>query len=133
MVSQVPLADFGEERLRERLADMDWLEHTARAHELALETIGRHATLIPMRLCSVYRGESGVSEMLAREATALEEALVHLEGKTEWGVKVFASPADDGDHDHRGRRGPNRRLRDRLHAAPAHRPRPSPYRRPATA
>jgi hypothetical protein len=96
VVSQVPLSDFGEERLRERLADMEWLERTARAHELALETIGRHATLIPMRLCSVYRSESGVTEMLAREARALEEALVHLNGKTEWGVKVFATPATTG-------------------------------------
>ncbi len=93
VVSRVPLADFGEERLRDRLADMDWLERTARAHELALETIGRYATLIPMRLCSVYRNETGVTEMLAREAKALEEALVHLDAKTEWGLKVFATPS----------------------------------------
>lgn len=71
---------------------MDWLEGTARAHELTLETVGRHVTLIPMRLCSVYREEAGVTEMLAREEIALEEALVHLEGKPEWGVKVFTNP-----------------------------------------
>jgi Gas vesicle synthesis protein GvpL/GvpF len=92
VVSQVPLEDFGEERLRERLADLEWLERTARAHEQVLEMVGREATLIPMRLCSVYRSEDGVTKMLAQEAKALEEALAHLEGKTEWGVKVFANP-----------------------------------------
>jgi hypothetical protein len=30
--------------------------------------------------------------MLTREAKALEEALVHLDGKTEWGVKGYALP-----------------------------------------
>ena len=38
VVSRVPLADFGEDQLREHLADMAWLERTARAHEQALET-----------------------------------------------------------------------------------------------
>ncbi|MEA2158861.1 MAG: hypothetical protein QOD66_1241, partial [Solirubrobacteraceae bacterium] len=98
VVSQVPLEDFGEVRLRERLADLEWLERTARTHEHVLETVGRHATLIPMRLCSVYRSPEGVTQMLKREEQALEEALAHLEGKTEWGVKVFANPvAGPGD------------------------------------
>ena len=88
----MPLAEFGEERLRENLADMEWLERTARAHEVALETIGRHATLIPMRLCSLYRGRPGVVAMLRREAEALSTALEHLQGKSEWGVKAFAHP-----------------------------------------
>jgi Gas vesicle synthesis protein GvpL/GvpF len=91
VVSEVPLADFGEERLRERLADMEWLERTARTHEEVLEMIGQDATLIPMRLCSVYHDQDGVKRMLAREAHALADALEHLQGKTEWGVKVFAS------------------------------------------
>ncbi len=92
VASRVPLADFDEERLRERLANRERLEWTARTHEHVLDTIGKQATLIPMRLCSVYRDQSGVIEMLTREAPALEKALEHLEGKTEWGVKVFALP-----------------------------------------
>ena len=92
VLSDVPLEDFGEVRLRERLADMHWLEHAARTHENVLEEIAGTATLIPMRLCSVFRSERGVREMLTREARALTEALDHLEGKAEWAVKVFASP-----------------------------------------
>jgi hypothetical protein len=99
VVSEVPLEDFDEERLRERLADMEWLERTARAHEQVLEMVGRHATLIPMRLCSVYRSEDGVTKMLTQEAKALEQALAHLKGKTEWGVKVFANPVAPGGID----------------------------------
>jgi hypothetical protein len=70
---------------------MAWLERTARSHEGVLEAVGEHETLIPMRLCTIYRGETGVREMLLREHGALTDALAHLEGKSEWGVKVFAA------------------------------------------
>jgi hypothetical protein len=91
-VSEVALDEFGEERLREHLRDMAWVETVARAHEAALDQIRAQATVIPMRMCTVYRSESGVREMLRREATPLREALDHLDGKAEWGVKGFADP-----------------------------------------
>lgn len=93
IVSRVPLADFGEAPLRERLTDMQWLERTARTHEEVLDLFGRDRTLIPMRICSIYRGQSGIQEMLRREAAGLHEGLAHLRGRTEWGVKVFAERA----------------------------------------
>jgi hypothetical protein len=104
-VSDVSLADFGEEQLRAHLNDMDWLERTARAHEAVLEAIGGQLTLIPMRLCTVYRATTGLSEMLDREGPTMAAALDFLAGKAEWGVKVFAddrpapqrSPGEDDD------------------------------------
>lgn len=93
VVSRVPLVEFGEGPLREHLADMDWLEATARAHEDVLEQVARGGTPIPMRLCSIYQHESGVRGMLVREADGLREALAHLSGKAEWGVKAFADVA----------------------------------------
>jgi hypothetical protein len=90
VVSHVPLAEFEEERLREHLADMAWVERTARAHEHMLEMIAGVTTLIPMRMCSIYRSEDGVREMLAHEHDALNAALEHLRGRAEWAVKVFA-------------------------------------------
>jgi Gas vesicle synthesis protein GvpL/GvpF len=90
VVSRVPLAEFGEEPLREHLSDMEWLERTARRHEHVQEQVAAGGTPIPMRLCSIYRDESGVRSMLVREGPALREALDNLRGKTEWGVKAFA-------------------------------------------
>lgn len=98
VTSQVPLDEFDEARLREHLADMAWVEATARAHESVLEHVCGQATVIPMRMCTVYRTEGGVREMLHREADALTDALEHLRGKTEWGVKAFVS-LDGDEHD----------------------------------
>lgn len=90
VVSQVAIEDFGEARLREHLADMAWVETTARAHEDVLEQTRAQVTVIPMRMCTVYRNEAGLREMLRREEPALTDALAHLAGKTEMAVKVFA-------------------------------------------
>jgi hypothetical protein len=91
--SQVPLEEFDEVQLREHLADMAWVEATARAHEAVLETIRDQTTVIPMRMCTVYRTQDGIREMLAREAVPLRDALDDLDGKAEWGVKVFTTVA----------------------------------------
>jgi hypothetical protein len=104
VVSRVPLAEFSETALRTHLSDMSWVEATARAHEQTLELVARRATVIPMRMCSVYSSEDGLREMLRREAPALTDGLAQLAGKSEWGVKVFADsrlrragpPSDDG-------------------------------------
>ncbi len=92
VASQVPLSEFGEETLRESLNDVEWLEHTARGHERVLDEVRALTTVIPMRLCTVYRSQSSVADMLGRERAALVEALDRLDGKTEWGLKIFADP-----------------------------------------
>ncbi len=96
VTSRVPLEEFDEARLREHLADMTWVEATARAHEGVLDRVGDQVTVIPMRMCTVYRTEGGVREMLHREADGLQDALERLRGKTEWGVKAFVSVVDGG-------------------------------------
>ncbi len=95
VASQVPLKEFDEASLREHLADMTWVEATARAHERILDRIREQATVIPMRMCTVYRTEGGVREMLQREADALVEAIERLHGKAEWGVKGFVGAERD--------------------------------------
>ena len=92
IASDVPLAEFDEERLRENLNDVEWLEQTARGHELVLEAARESATIVPLRLCTIYRGEDHVRVMLEREQAVFRDALRRLEGKTEWGVKLIAEP-----------------------------------------
>jgi hypothetical protein len=89
VVRGVPLAEYGEDALRANLNDIAWLEDAARRHEAVLEGLLRHATVIPLRLCTIYHDEDAVREMLVAEQGALTEALARLDGHTEWGVKAF--------------------------------------------
>lgn len=92
LVSDVDGTEFAEARLREQMDDVAWVQDAARRHEAVIEAIGVQRTVIPMRMCTVYPVEEDIRELLARESRGLREALRYLDGKTEWGIKVFAHP-----------------------------------------
>ncbi|WP_435215027.1 GvpL/GvpF family gas vesicle protein [Streptomyces sp. bgisy034] len=92
VVSTVPEADFAEAPLRAHLEDLDWLTVTARAHQQVIDALTAVTTPLPLRLGTVFRDDSGVRTMMeAREADFLR-VLDRLEGRVEWGVKVFVEP-----------------------------------------
>jgi hypothetical protein len=90
LVSEVPLAEFDEDALRENLNDVAWLEEKARAHEDVLEAALARGAVVPLRLCTVFAGEEQVRAMLVREHGVLKDALERLEGRAEWGLKAYA-------------------------------------------
>jgi hypothetical protein len=90
VVSVVPEEDFAEEPLRAHLEDLDWLSVTARAHQSVIDALTVVTSPLPLRLATVFRDNSGVRTMMeAREETFLR-TLDRLEGRVEWGVKVYA-------------------------------------------
>jgi hypothetical protein len=89
IVSRVSLQEFGQEELRANLKDLEWLEAKVRAHQAVLETVLANFTLIPMRFCTICQSESRVQEMLAHHYDEFVEMLTRLEGRREWGVKVY--------------------------------------------
>lgn len=95
VVSRVPLAEFEEDELRSHLSDIDWVERVARAHEAVLDDLCARTVVVPMRMCTVYRSDENLRSMLQREATNLRSALEFLDGKLEWGLKIFAREESD--------------------------------------
>lgn len=122
LVSEVPAADYDDERLREHLNDIDWVERTARAHEDVLEQALAVCTIVPLRLCTLFHDRDGVRELLRDERAGLDAGLRTLAGRAEWGVKLFvnsrrlqeslaAAAADDAEGD--GLSYINRKQRER--------------------
>jgi len=89
IVSKVSLQEFGQEALEANLEDIEWVKAKVLAHQRVLEAVLVSHTLIPMRFCTIYRSESGVQEMLTQHYDDFVETLTQLEGKQEWGVKVY--------------------------------------------
>jgi hypothetical protein len=98
VLSDVDLADFGEEGLRRNLEDLGWLEQVARRHDDVVSLVAGHAPVAPMRLATVFLGEESLRERLHEWAAGLHAALDRVEGCQEWSVKVFVDTAgiDDG-------------------------------------
>jgi hypothetical protein len=93
IVSVVPLDQFGEDALKRNLNDIEWLESVARTHEDVLEAALGSGPIVPMRICTIFRGEEQVRRMLADGQSAFAETLDRLDGRAEWGVKVVADRA----------------------------------------
>src|SRR5213079_1344645 len=89
LVSRVPLADYDDEQLREHLNDIEWVERTARAHEVVLEQALEDCTIVPLRLCTLFRGLERVRDFLRDEHDGLTAGLAALTGRAEWGLKLF--------------------------------------------
>lgn len=90
LVSRVPLAEYGDEQLRRHLEDLAWVERIARRHENVLEAALSETTIVPLRLCTLYRDTDGVRRLLREHRTAFRDGLSRVDGCVEWGVKVFA-------------------------------------------
>jgi hypothetical protein len=90
LASEVPLDDFGDDVLPERLNDPDWLERNARAHDDVLEAVLDDASVVPFRFGTIYLDRSEVGTMLDDRRDELERALERIEGRVELGVKAFA-------------------------------------------
>lgn len=91
LVSKVLLAEFGQEALETNLNNLEWLEAKVRAHQGILETVLAGQTLIPTRFCTIYRSESRIREILARYHDDFMDTLARLNGKYEWGVKLYCN------------------------------------------
>ncbi|WP_328437630.1 GvpL/GvpF family gas vesicle protein [Streptomyces sp. NBC_00444] len=98
VLSTVPERDFAEEPLRAHLEDLEWLTETARAHQSVIDALTAVTTPLPLRLATVFRDDSGVRIMMEAREEEFRRTLDRLEGRVEWGVKVYvdAEPAQTG-------------------------------------
>lgn len=92
VVSDVDLAEFGEDGLRRNLEDLRWLEEVARTHHGVVHAVAAKAPTAPLRLATICLDEGAVRERLDEWHDGLAAALRRVEGRTEWSVKAFAPP-----------------------------------------
>ncbi|GGX16201.1 GvpL/GvpF family gas vesicle protein [Streptomyces chryseus] len=95
VVGAVPAEDFAEAPLKKRLEDLDWLTATARAHEAVIGAMTTVTCTVPLRLATVCVDDSGVRRLLDAGHDRFVTTLERLEGRVEWGVKVYADPQPD--------------------------------------
>jgi Gas vesicle synthesis protein GvpL/GvpF len=102
VLSRVPERDFAEEPLHRHLEDLDWLTATARAHQGVIDALTVVTTPLPLRLGTVFRDDSGVRVMMEEREDAFRRTLDRLQGRVEWGVKVYAETEAAGSADQDG-------------------------------
>jgi len=89
LMSYVPLNEYNEESLKEKLEDVGWIVPRAQAHERIIESVMQFCAVIPVKFCTIFNDESKVSETLRRNYTEFKSLLDYLSDKQEWGVKTY--------------------------------------------
>lgn len=90
VVSDVDLAEYGEESLRQNLERLDWLEDVARSHDTVVQAVASLGPTAPLRLATICLDDDGVRRRLDDRYDELEQVLDRVEGRREWSVKVLA-------------------------------------------
>ena len=89
LVRDVAMEEFGEDALKDRMKDPQWLEQHIWQHARVLEVAMRFGTVIPMKLLTIFRTEDRLLKSLLALDGTLRDLCGKLQGKEEWGVKVF--------------------------------------------
>ena len=69
-------------------------EKNAMAHENVVELVMFNHTVLPMRFCTIIKGDDGVRKMLESFYDEFKKNLVALKGKIEVGLKVYWDSAE---------------------------------------
>ncbi|MDX3850957.1 GvpL/GvpF family gas vesicle protein [Streptomyces sp. AK02-01A] len=93
VVQHVEAALFTAEAWQERLSDQRELERCARAHHQVVSAAAACGPTVPLALATLYRGDERAGQALQQDADRFHTALRRIEGRVEWGVKVYAATA----------------------------------------
>lgn len=92
VVQDVPAEMFGEEALRERLANRAELEHCARAHHAVVAAAAGRAPTLPLPLATLYLSDERARAALREDENRFRSVMGRIAGRVEWGVKVYTAP-----------------------------------------
>ena len=75
VVSDVDLAEYGDEGLRQNLERLDWLETAARTHDAVIKAVADVAPVAPMRLATIFLDDHSLRRRLTEWHHALGQVL----------------------------------------------------------
>lgn len=93
LVSNLTAVDYSPEKLEQRAGEVDWIAPRAVAHDRVVTWAGDAGPVIPFPMWTLFTGEAAVRGMLRERASELQQTLKSVEGRHEYAVRVFASPA----------------------------------------
>ncbi|MEU9148589.1 GvpL/GvpF family gas vesicle protein [Streptomyces sp. NPDC048349] len=96
VASDVPVGDFNETALKDHFEDLNWLEDVARTHHDVVQAVAAHATVLPLRMATVYQDDQRARQALTDRHDTFAQRLDLLHAHTEYGVKIYLDPAAAG-------------------------------------
>jgi hypothetical protein len=89
LVKYVSDGDFSEENLRKNFGDLDWVERHTREHVSIISTVMKNHTVVPFKFGTIFKTKQSLRDFIDKFHSQIMENLHELDGKEEWGVKLF--------------------------------------------
>ncbi len=98
VVSDVPLAEFGQTAIEAKLNDLVWLEKSVRRHQAVLDQVLALAALAPMKFATIYLDVARLESWLDEQQAHLLTLLAALRNRQEWGLKLLVDRRTLAEH-----------------------------------
>ena len=98
VVSSVREKMYDETALDRGLQQLDWIGPRAVAHEAVVEHFLSSATVLPMQLFTLFKGDDRAVAHIAADRRRLLRILSKIEGNVEWGLRIMWDPPAERDH-----------------------------------
>ena len=93
VVSDVPLARYGEAAINAKLADLDWVSRAAVAHEAVVESFTGAAAVVPMKLFTIFNDDDRAVANFKAQDEIVNAAIKRVRDRIELGVRVTIDSA----------------------------------------
>ena len=93
VLADVPRSSYDSKVLDTGLADLGWVAERAVAHEAVVEHLARSATVVPMKLFTLFASDERARAHVEDQAEELGRIIERIRGCREWGVRVVRGVA----------------------------------------
>ena len=101
-VADVKARDYGEAAINDRLSNLDWVSRAAMAHEAVLEALASRATVLPMKLFTIYTSDDRAVSDMVRDGARIDALVKRVGGHDEFGIRVVLDRAKAARRSPRG-------------------------------
>ncbi|MCK8817046.1 GvpL/GvpF family gas vesicle protein [Natroniella sulfidigena] len=89
IISPISLEKYSEEKIQQRVEDLDWVKDKAKSHMDILLKVMESAQIIPFRFLTIFHKQEDITKFLKSYQEQLLSSLDYLEGKEEWSWKLY--------------------------------------------
>lgn len=87
-VADVKPRDYGEAAINRRLSDLQWVSMAAMGHEKVLETLAGRATVLPVKLFTIFTSDDRALDDVRRNRRRIDALVKRVAGHDEFGIRV---------------------------------------------
>jgi len=84
--------EFGQEGLKQNMADFEWVKAKASMHERIIELVMANIDVIPFKFGTLFNTDASLKAMLGQYGQEFKAILRKLAYKQEWGLKIYCNP-----------------------------------------